>query len=64
MFILHFIKAQVCAAHIKDGNCSFYTQCVEPRFHCGTNGYPLAYTDRYCNLFTNRQRCFTNTVSF
>ena len=66
MFIqnIFIFKAQVCVAQANAGNCSFYTECVEQKFQCETNGYPLAYGDRYCNLFTNRQRCFTNTVSF
>ena len=57
------VKAQDCAALANVGNCDFYTQCVEARFQCGTNGYPLAYGDRYCRQFTNKQNCFTSMVS-
>ena len=58
-------KAQECRcqALANAGNCDFYTQCVEPRFHCGINGYPLAYGYRYCHHFRNNQSCFTSAVS-
>ena len=57
------VKAQDCTALANAGNCDFYTQCVEQRFQCGTNGYPLAYGDKYCHRFTNEQSCFTSAVS-
>ena len=58
-----FFIAQRCKVLANDGNCDFYTKCVEPRFQCEDNGYPIAYGDRYCNLFTNKQSCFTSAVS-
>ena len=57
------VKAQDCTALANDGNCDFYTQCVEPRFQCDTNEYPLAYGDRYCRRCTNKESCFTTAVS-
>ena len=57
------VKTQDCTALANAGNCDFYTQCVEPTFQCGTNGYPLAYGDRYCHRFKNKQSCFTSAVS-
>ena len=57
------VKAQDCTALVNAGNCDFYTQCVEERFQCGTNGYPLACGDRYCHRFKNKQSCFTSAVS-
>ena len=57
------VKAQDCTALANAGNCDFYTQCVEARFQCGTNGYPRGYGDRYCHQFTNKQSCFTSAVS-
>ena len=57
------VKAQDCTALANDGNCDFYTQCVEPRFQCDTNEYPLAYGNGYCHNFTNKERCFTTAVS-
>ena len=63
LYLAVIVKAEDCTALANDGNCDFYTQCVEPRFQCGTNGYPLAYGDRYCRNFTNKQSCFTSAVS-
>ena len=57
------VKAQICIALAKSGNCDFYTQCAEPKFQCGTNGYPLAYGDRYCRHFIYKQSYFTPAVS-
>ena len=56
-------KAQDCTALANTSKCDFYTQCVEPRFQCGTNGYPLAYGNRYCRHLKNKQSCFTSVVS-
>lgn len=36
-------------------DCSFYTECVESKFKCGSAGYPLAYGDKYCRAFLNAQ---------
>ena len=33
-------------------NCDFYTDCLEAKFQCGAEGYPIGYGDRYCNKFT------------
>lgn len=30
------------------GNCSWYSNCLEPHYHCGQNGYPLGYGNYYC----------------
>ena len=57
------VKAQDCTALANAGNCGFYAQCAETKFQCGTNGYPLAYGDRYCRRFENKQNCFTSAVS-
>ena len=64
LYLAVTVKAQDCTALANDGNCDFYTQCVEPRFQCGTNGYPLAYGDRYCRSCINKKDCFTTAVSF
>ena len=63
LYLAVIVKAQDCTALANDGNCDFYTQCVEPRFQCGTNGYPLAYGDRYCHHLSSNQSCFTTAVS-
>ena len=63
LYLTVTVNAQDCTALANASNCDFYTQCVESRFQCGTNGYPLAYGDRYCHKFTNKQSCFTSAVS-
>ncbi|TRM58832.1 hypothetical protein BD626DRAFT_437887 [Schizophyllum amplum] len=40
----------ICADPPRD-NCSFYSQCLEARFHCGPDGYPLGYGLKYCTKF-------------
>ena len=52
-----------CTALANAGNCDFYTQCVEPRFQCGSSGYPLGYGDKYCRKFGEESICFTSSVS-
>ena len=32
-------------------NCSFYHRCLEAKFHCGPDGYPMGYGYKYCNKF-------------
>ena len=58
------VKAQDCTALVNAGNCDFYTQCVETKFQCGTNGYPLGYGNRYCRQFGDKRSCFTSAVSY
>ena len=57
------VKAQDCTALANAGNCDFYTHCVDPRFQCGTNGYPLVCGNRYCRQFGDKRSCFTSAVS-
>ena len=63
LYLTVTVKAQNCTVLANTGNCDFYTQCVELRFQCGTNGYPLAYGDRYCHRLNNNQSCLTSAVS-
>ena len=57
-------KAQNCTALADAGNCDFFSQCVEPRFQCGPNGFPLAYGDKNCRRLENERSCFTSAVSY
>jgi hypothetical protein len=57
------VSSQDCTALANTGNCDFYTQCVEPKFQCGSDGYPLGYGNRYCNKFDEESNCFTQEVS-
>ena len=63
LYLTVTVKAQYCNPLANTGNCDFYTQCAESRFQCGTNGYPLAYGDRYCRHLSNKQSCLTFDVS-
>jgi hypothetical protein len=40
-----------CSNPVRD-TCSFYADCIEPRYHCGPTGYPLNYGKPYCQKFT------------
>ena len=62
-YLIITVKAENCTALANASNCDFYSQCVELKFQCGTNGYPLAYGNRYCHHLKNKQSCFTSAVS-
>ena len=64
LYLTVTVKAQDCTALANAGNCDFYAQCVEPRFQCGTNGYPFAFGDSSCTHFIYKRSCFTTAVSF
>lgn len=32
-------------------DCSFYTECLEDKYHCGNDGYPVGYGNKYCSKF-------------
>ena len=51
-----------CAALANAGNCDFYTECVEAKFQCGAEGYPIGYGDKYCRRFEDNLDCFTPNV--
>jgi len=40
-----------CDSLVANGNCDFYTECLEEKYHCGVTGYPVGYGHRYCNKF-------------
>ena len=63
LYLLTDTTAQDCTALANAGNCDFYTQCVEQRFQCGLNGYPLGYGDLYCHRFQQQSSCVTSNVS-
>eukprot|EP00058_Branchiostoma_floridae_P013150 XP_002598638.1 hypothetical protein BRAFLDRAFT_118365 [Branchiostoma floridae] len=45
------LSAQTCLQYAEDGNCDFYTECLEDKYSCGAKGYPVGYGHRYCNRF-------------
>jgi len=36
-------------------NCSFYSTCLESRYHCGPEGYPIGYGQHYCQKFSDER---------
>lgn len=32
-------------------SCAFYRACLEPHFHCGPDGYPLGFGEKFCTRF-------------
>lgn len=44
------VNSSECASPVR-GQCSFYADCLEARYHCGPTGYPLGYGEVYCNKF-------------
>ncbi|XP_078661295.1 uncharacterized protein LOC144905483 [Branchiostoma floridae x Branchiostoma belcheri] len=42
---------QTCLQYALDGNCDFYTGCLEAKYRCGAKGYPVGYGHRYCTRF-------------
>ncbi|KAF5345490.1 hypothetical protein D9757_013513 [Collybiopsis confluens] len=32
-------------------SCVFYAACLEPHFHCGSQGYPLGFGEKFCTKF-------------
>jgi hypothetical protein len=39
-----------CFTPIRD-NCTFYMLCLEDKYHCGPDGYPLGYGQHFCQKF-------------
>ena len=35
--------------------CAFYANCLESRYHCGPDGYPIGYGQRYCQKFSDNR---------
>jgi hypothetical protein len=36
---------------VYNGDCEFYTQCLEEKYKCGAQGYPVGYGYKYCSKF-------------
>jgi hypothetical protein len=50
-FIVTSILAQDCNTLSQNDDCEFYVKCLEDKFQCGSDGYPVGYGYRYCNKF-------------
>lgn len=40
-------------------SCSFYSDCLENKYHCGHDGYPLGYGNKFCEIFKDSSYDFT-----
>ena len=50
-------SAPTCPALVETPDCDFYKECMESKFQCGPEGYPMGYGGKYCNRFsTNIQK--------
>lgn len=38
--------------------CAFYANCLESRYQCGPDGYPIGYGQHYCQKFSNNRDLF------
>ncbi len=45
--------ARDCHHLAENDNCDFYIKCLEKKFNCGEDGYPIGYGDKYCNRFVH-----------
>ncbi|KDQ06911.1 hypothetical protein BOTBODRAFT_167643 [Botryobasidium botryosum FD-172 SS1] len=36
-------------------DCSFYATCLESRYQCGPNGYPIGYGQHFCQKFSDER---------
>ena len=34
-------------------NCAFYADCLESRYHCGPDGYPIGYGQKFCEKYSD-----------
>jgi len=40
-----------CNSLSLNGTCEYYKTCLEEKYHCGENGYPVGYGFKYCSKF-------------
>ena len=38
--------------------CTFYANCLESRYQCGPEGYPIGYGQHYCQKFSDNRSKF------
>ena len=54
-----FSNSTLCSNPVR-GQCSFYEDCLETRYHCGPAAYPLGYGMKYCNKFNAAKGRFSD----
>jgi hypothetical protein len=48
------VPASECTNPPRD-SCTFYADCLESRYHCGPNGYPIGYGENFCQKFSDNR---------
>lgn len=46
------LAEQECSNPSRD-SCAFYADCLEARYHCGPNGYPVGFGAKFCQKFSD-----------
>ncbi|ORX62645.1 hypothetical protein DM01DRAFT_1330772 [Hesseltinella vesiculosa] len=64
LFMIHFearidANTSVNCRQPPRHSCAFYTECLEDTFHCGSNGYPLAFGYKFCHAFAEDASSFS-----
>lgn len=52
-----------CRSLAENGQCTFYTNCVEVRVPCGSSGYAVGYGYHFCNAFEELRGNFNQEVT-
>jgi hypothetical protein len=52
LFYLTLTTCEDCLSMSNNYSCEYYTKCLEPKYTCGSSGYPLGYGFKYCSKFT------------
>ena len=60
LFNINFSIADDCSDMVINGTCDFYTNCLETKYHCGHNGYPVGYGHKYCSKFLKNFNDYPN----
>ncbi|KAF9228276.1 hypothetical protein BS17DRAFT_773401 [Gyrodon lividus] len=48
-------STDVACTNPRMDQCSFYATCLESRYHCGPDGYPIGYGQKYCQKFSDER---------
>ena len=64
IFLIYKFEAINCKTLMNDGNCEFYSECVDAVLPClGDKDYAIRYGKFYCNRFGEFYNDFTEDVS-
>lgn len=52
-FVYQVHSADTCQSTIENFSCEFYKLCLEDKYDCGPDGYPVGYGYKYCSKFVS-----------